>query len=470
MQSLDQVLRADAVCYSIFKAEYYAQLKNVIIVCRNEMVRQCCEYVPQLNEVVVKFYFETSDKHPHTSLFERCVDYVMQNLGKEPLFLYALFIRHNAILQQVQLKVGRMTDDAIKLEVEYFIEQTFKSLEAALSEPNAFTMNTGRKCNSQGVSDVERLNNPTLPLQCDLLIPFYSGDVNRTERLKELIEYSKGQLRGMLYSSINGIRGFTNHYSEAEIVGASGLFPCKFLNFAPLRELYLYPRNVVLPAVSMSTKRVGDAYIKVKDRGEGFLAHEIDFAWTVGENGERIDLQNDYRYQFRKTRFDRPTELAVFHATYILFNDLLKQGIILPHLSLQDGAVSSTIRQMEYAQMQQKYNQEQHQEQLDQQHQPQEMQKQQEMQQQLQHQQQQQQQQQQEQQEQQPQLQLQQQEQEQKNPYSYNPGSLLQGAFAKLWPGKRSGGRSNKKGKKGTRRPNKKGTRRHSKKKSTRRH
>jgi hypothetical protein len=62
----------------------------------------------------------------------------------------------------------------------------------------------------------------------------------------------------------------------------------------------------------------------------------------------------------------------------------------------------------------------------------------------------------------------------QPQPSSYNPFSrLARGAWSRvtsLFPGKSSGGRSNKKGKKKTRRPNKKCTRRHSKKKSTRRH
>jgi len=53
--------------------------------------------------------------------------------------------------------------------------------------------------------------------------------------------------------------------------------------------------------------------------------------------------------------------------------------------------------------------------------------------------------------------------------YSYNPFSLARSALSHLF-GRNGGGRSNKKGKKKTRRPNKKCTRRHSKKKSTRRH
>jgi hypothetical protein len=70
----------------------------------------------------------------------------------------------------------------------------------------------------------------------------------------------------------------------------------------------------------------------------------------------------------------------------------------------------------------------------------------------------------------QPQQPQQPQQQQQQKPYSYNPASLVRGALNRFLPGKRSGGRSNKKGKKSTRRPNKKCTRRHSKKKSTRRH
>jgi len=454
LPTTEQVRFDQELCFTYFGPECYAELRRVIIVCRNAMVEHLCRFTPNLNVSVANYYFGNTAFYgrQNTSVFERCVSYIMSNQfnATKTRFYYALFIRSTVIIEFIleHLNKQRQTIETIKDYVDKWVEKCFEHLVA---------LNT-----SGGAYAFEGFVNPNMPLDMDLLVNFYrelKGD-ERDKHLKTLIEYAKRQFRGSVYSSVNRLSRTVKLFSQAEILGASGLFPCKDLDFykmEELRSLYLYPRREVLPVVEASKERVILKCVNPNYGGTGIAS--VEFLPLFGPNMERNDNSNamfgrlnefdippqglDRKYFGKQELHDRREYDFALH----FFKHSL-QPVINP---LTDGPMPKLSLNMDpykamYMQAQQQQQQQQHQQQQQQQEQLQQQEEMQRQQEEMQRQ----------------QASLAREEMINQNRKLLPPSTMTPMGQLKFWWNKQGGRRSKKKGKKGTRR--------HSKKKSTRRH
>jgi hypothetical protein len=251
----EQEAQEDKFCYSIFLSGYL-EIEKVIIVSRNEMLKKLCGYAPRLNREVCRAYF--APDRSRTSLFERCINYIIVHsigidgrtkINIDTSYLYALFIRLIAILNALipNIRVGT-PQEQIKKYVEQSINISFESLEGQTLQFQTDSKAFQGACSLGGATELNGFNNVNLPLDCSLFKTVYVDEGNRATLLKQLIEYSKKQFSGILYSGLNMMTG-KKYYSDDKVRAAFGPFPCEFFNFESFQKLYnlyyLYPRFLV---------------------------------------------------------------------------------------------------------------------------------------------------------------------------------------------------------------------------------
>ena len=255
---------------NFFTEENYKDVAIAIIACRNQMMEELAEYAPSQNVAVATYLFGGTQRcmlnNHRVSLFERAVEHVMsdfRNPDRDPksFFLYSLFIRFTAILHNAQLRIEAKTPkDVIKREVNNFIDDIcFNSLEIEISA----VRHDGKVNFDNGGEMIYHfiglcgLIDPTRPLARAIFLPLYSDikpPAERALQLHKFTVYLKIQLKRLLYSSINELVDPTFYTSQDIVKVSPSAFPCRFLDFLRLRNIYVYPRYVLLPLI----RRMGD--------------------------------------------------------------------------------------------------------------------------------------------------------------------------------------------------------------------
>ena len=312
--------QADKFCYSIFLSGYL-EIEKVIIVSRNEMLKKLCGYAPSLNSTVCRAHFAPDRRG--TSLFERCINYIIiHSVGSvggtkiriDTSYLYALFIRLIAILNALIDNITRSETppEKIKEYVEQWVDISFESLEIQTLQFQTDSKAFQRACSRSGATELDGFNKVNLPLDCSLFNTVYVDERDRAILLKQLIEYSKRQFRGILYSGLNMMTG-KKYYSDYDIRAAFGQFPCEFFNFESFQKLYnlyyVYPRFLV--------ENINDeAYLEVEQKPDGDVIHFLPL-----RDGNRAPITFSPEFTSAlMTNFTPPIDELLFRSIFRIFD------------------------------------------------------------------------------------------------------------------------------------------------------